>query len=60
MLTDIARLLSEQGAIDFRVQAYRNAAATITDLEVPIRSIFERDGIDGLVGHALLRAELRF
>ena len=49
LLTDIARLLFEQGANDFRVQAYRKAAATIADLDVPVRSAFEHDGTDGLV-----------
>lgn len=49
LLTDIARLLSEQGANDFRVQAYRKAAATVADLDNPIRLVFERDGIDGLI-----------
>jgi hypothetical protein len=49
LLTDIARLLTEQGANEFRVQAYRKAAKTISDLDGPVRAVFERDGIDGLI-----------
>ena len=48
-LGEIATLLAHQGAIEFRVRAYRAAADTVRHLEVPLREIFEREGIDGLI-----------
>lgn len=47
-LREIARLLEEQGANPFRVNAYRRAANTINDLEEAITSIIQNNGISGL------------
>ncbi len=48
-LRDVADLLDQQGATQFRVNAYRDAAAYVSGLSQPIRSIFERGGRQGLV-----------
>ncbi|MFG0266626.1 MAG: helix-hairpin-helix domain-containing protein [Rhodopirellula sp. JB055] len=48
-LSEIANLLHEQQANDFRVRAYRAAAETIAGLDCPVRDILEHEGIDGLV-----------
>lgn len=48
-LHEIARILQEQGANPFRVNAYRRAANTISDLEEPVATIIEREGISGLI-----------
>jgi hypothetical protein len=48
-LEEIATLLAHQGAIEFRVRAYRAAAETVHQMEVPLRSIFEREGVEGLI-----------
>lgn len=58
LLSEIARLLSEQGAGEFRVRAYQNASKMLTDRSEPIREVLERDGMDGLValptiGHSI-------
>lgn len=47
-LREVADLLAQQGANPFRVNAYRNAAATIEGLALSIREIFEREGTAGL------------
>jgi hypothetical protein len=48
-LSDYADLLESQGEDGFRVRAYRAAADTLYGLEEPVRAIFGRDGLDGLV-----------
>jgi hypothetical protein len=48
-LSEIAKLLHEQQANEFRVRAYRAAAETIAGLDRPVRDILESDGGDGLV-----------
>jgi hypothetical protein len=48
-LAEIASLLSEQHANEFRVNAYRSAAKTIAELRPPIRELLERDGVESLV-----------
>ena len=48
-LAEIASLLSEQHANEFRVNAYRSAAKTIAELRSPIRELLERDGVEALV-----------
>lgn len=48
LLSEIARLLSEQGASEFRIRAYQNASKMLTDRSEPIRKVLERDGMDGL------------
>jgi putative hydrolase len=47
-LREVALLLEEQGANRFRVQAYRTAAERLERLEVPVSTIIERQGTDGL------------
>lgn len=58
LLREIASLLSEQHASEFRVRAYHAAAETIAHLHSPIRDILRHDGISGLValptiGHSI-------
>jgi len=57
---EIARLLDDQGANPFRVQAYRRAADTLRGLAEPVSAVLERDGLAGLdrlpgIGEALAR-----
>jgi putative hydrolase len=49
LLQEIARLLAEQQASEFRVRAYRAAAETISQLPSPIRQILEQEGVEGLI-----------
>jgi DNA polymerase (family X) len=47
-LDEVAELLDEQGANPYRVQAYRNAAQTLSQLDRPVREILQHDGLRGL------------
>jgi putative hydrolase len=47
-LDEIARLLAEQGADRFRVQAYERAAMTLRRLHEPVSAILDRNGLEGL------------
>jgi len=47
-LREASDLLQAQGANPFRVGAYRRAADTVAGLDRPLRSIFDRDGREGL------------
>jgi hypothetical protein len=47
-LEEVARLLEEQGANEFRVRAYRNAASTIRNLTRPLMDIIVIEGVAGL------------
>lgn len=47
-LEAVAQLLDEQGVNPSRVQAYRNAAQTLRQLDRPITEILQHNGIDGL------------
>jgi hypothetical protein len=47
-LDEVARLLNEQGANLYRVQAWRRAAMNVRRLPVPIAQIYEHEGTDGL------------
>lgn len=49
LLNEIARLLDEQRASEFRVRAYRAAAAAISHMHSPVSRVLEHDGIDGLI-----------
>ncbi len=49
LLGEIARLLADQQASDFRVRAYQNAALTIGQLSRPLRTVLAHEGIDGLI-----------
>ena len=49
-LDEVATLLQQQGANRFRVDAYRNAAQTLRNLEPPVSEILETDGIEGIDG----------
>jgi DNA polymerase (family 10) len=60
-LEHVAELLSVQHANPFRVRAYRGAARTMRNLEVPVISRLEGEGLDGLhtlpgIGDLLARA----
>jgi putative hydrolase len=47
-LEEVARLLDEQGANRFRVDAYLNAARTVRGLDRSITRIVKEQGLDGL------------
>jgi DNA polymerase (family 10) len=47
-LKEIARLLDEQGANQFRVRAYRRAAETLKNLKRPVDKLIKAGGIDAL------------
>ena len=47
-LREAADLLEQQAANPFRVNAYRNAADTVSALKEDLRDIIEQKGIDGL------------
>lgn len=60
-LDEVARILAEQGANRFRVQAYHQAAALLRGLAEPVSAIFAREGLAGLeklpgVGESIARA----
>lgn len=60
-LEEAAQLLAGQGANPFRVRAYRRAAQTVRQLKMPVSSILEAEGVDGLerlpgIGESLARA----
>lgn len=57
-LRQIADLLAQQKANEFRVRAYRAAAETVVQLPTPVREIIEHEGLEGLValptiGHSI-------
>lgn len=61
----IAGLLEGRGDNPYRVQAYRNAADTLRDLDRGVREIAEQEGLEGLerlpgIGRSLSRAILEF
>ena len=47
-LDEVARILAEQGAIRFRVQAYHHAAAVLRGMARPVSEIYAEEGIVGL------------
>lgn len=47
-LEEVARLLAEQGANPFRVEAYARAAETLRRLAVPVTEILQSQGLVGL------------
>jgi DNA polymerase (family 10) len=60
-LDEVARILAEQCANRFRVQAYHQAAALLRGLAQPVSEIFAAEGIAGLeklpgVGESIARA----
>lgn len=44
----VASLLERQGANRFRVQAYRDGAATLRRLDYPVSDLHRREGLEGL------------
>lgn len=61
LLDAVANVLEEQHANQFRVQAWRNGAATLRNLEEPASTILRDEGLEGLdrlpnIGAALSRA----
>lgn len=60
-LEEVADLLEEQHANQYRVQAYRTGAHTIRELQDPVALILDQQGLEGLdqlpgIGPALARA----
>jgi len=60
-LDDVANLLEDQGANQYRVQAWRGGAASIRRLERPMGDLLREEGLEGLdrlpaIGPALARA----
>lgn len=60
-LDEVAKLLAEQGANPYRVQAYRNAAERLRRLPRPVDDILKQEGEQGLrklpgIGQRLARA----
>jgi DNA polymerase (family X) len=60
-LDEVSRILAEQGANRFRVQAYQHAASAVRELSCPVSEIFAKEGIDGLekipgVGETIARS----
>ena len=60
-LEEVARILNEQGANRFRVEAYLRAATTIKRLKRPVTELVRAEGIEGLrrlpgIGETLARA----
>jgi hypothetical protein len=47
-LDEVARILAEQGANRFRVQAYQHAAVVLRGLARPVSEIFAEEGLEGL------------
>ncbi len=47
-LEEVADLLEAQGAVSFRVQAYRRAAAAVSRLPKPLHEIWSQQGEEGL------------
>jgi DNA polymerase (family X) len=47
-LEEVARILADQGANRFRVQAYQHAAATLRGLRRPVTDLFAEKGLPGL------------
>jgi len=64
-LKEIARLLDEQGANQFRVRAYRRAAETLENLKRPVDKLIKTGGLEALqelpgIGLGLARAVRQF
>ena len=60
-LDEVSRILAEQGANRFLVQAYQHAASAVRELSCPVSEIFDKEGIDGLekisgVGETIARS----
>jgi len=47
-LDEVARVLAEQGANPWRVQAFRRAANTLRALKTPVKDLFAEKGLEGL------------
>lgn len=61
LLEETAELLEAQGANQFRVRAYRNAAETLRKTVRPVGDILSTEGLDGLkelagIGDSLARS----
>ena len=47
-LEEVSRILAEQGANRFRVQAYVHAADALRGMEEPVSAVLSREGLEGL------------
>ena len=61
-LEEIADLLTDQGALPFRIDAYRKAAKTLRETKQPVAELYAEEGLAGLrqlqgvgrsIGHAI-------
>jgi len=60
-LDEVARILTDQGANRFRVQAYHQAAAVLRGLGRPVSEVFAQEGLAGLerlpgIGESIARS----
>src|SRR6476661_8507850 len=60
-LDEVSRILAEQEANRFRVQAYQQAATALRGLSYPVSEVFAKEGIAGLekipgVGETIARS----
>jgi DNA polymerase/3'-5' exonuclease PolX len=60
-LDEVSRILAEQEANRFRVQAYQQAATALRGLSCPVSEVFAKEGIAGLekipgVGETIARS----
>lgn len=57
-LDEIATLLTEQRADEFRVRSYRRAADTVRQLKEPLHETLERGGVEGLIALPTIGASI--
>ncbi|MDX1929846.1 MAG: helix-hairpin-helix domain-containing protein [Pirellulaceae bacterium] len=57
-LDEIATLLTEQRADEFRVRSYRRAADTVRQLKEPLQEILGRGGVEGLIALPTIGASI--
>ncbi|TWU28777.1 helix-hairpin-helix domain-containing protein [Novipirellula artificiosorum] len=48
-LSEVARLLADQGASEFRVRAYQNASETLSGFLKPVSEVLHEEGLAGLI-----------
>lgn len=49
LLWEIANLLADQNAGEFRIRAYRNASQAVRELARPVREVLDAEGLPGLI-----------
>ena len=48
-LKEIADLLTDQGALPFRINAYRNAAKTLRETKQPVAELYAEEDLAGML-----------